>query len=92
MKMWEPIQALLDDPSDAIRLNALWILGTAVQNNPKAQAAVRPSLYTCYSTLTLYGSSSRPNPFRFCYGSSSQVELRHLRQPDQRPFIACLEP
>ncbi|KDQ16580.1 hypothetical protein BOTBODRAFT_107021 [Botryobasidium botryosum FD-172 SS1] len=39
LKMWEPIISLVSSPSDAIRLNALWVLGTAIQNNPKAQSA-----------------------------------------------------
>lgn len=38
--MWEPLIELLSSPSDAIRMNTLWILGTAIQNNPKAQTAV----------------------------------------------------
>ncbi|THH28769.1 hypothetical protein EUX98_g5422 [Antrodiella citrinella] len=41
LKMWEPLQALLTSPSssDAIQRQVLWIVGTAVQNNPSAQAA-----------------------------------------------------
>jgi hsp70-interacting protein len=40
--MWEPLQNLLIAPSssDAIKTNVLWIIGTAVQNNPAAQNAV----------------------------------------------------
>ncbi|TFK92156.1 nucleotide exchange factors-like protein [Polyporus arcularius HHB13444] len=39
LKMWEPLQALLTSPtsSEAIQRQILWILGTAVQNNPAAQ-------------------------------------------------------
>jgi hsp70-interacting protein len=40
MKMWEAIIKLLDSPEEDIQVNALWIMGTAVQNNPKAQEAV----------------------------------------------------
>jgi len=39
MNMWEPLIKLLESPSEAIKVNALWVLGTAVQNNPKAQEA-----------------------------------------------------
>ncbi|KAI0799606.1 nucleotide exchange factor Fes1-domain-containing protein [Irpex lacteus] len=41
LKMWEPLQNLLTAPSssDEIKTNVLWIIGTAVQNNPSAQNA-----------------------------------------------------
>ncbi|KAG8797582.1 hsp70 nucleotide exchange factor fes1 [Serendipita sp. 399] len=38
--MWELLLSLLDAPSEQIRLQTFWILGTAVQNNPKAQEAL----------------------------------------------------
>ncbi|OCH92567.1 nucleotide exchange factors-like protein [Obba rivulosa] len=39
LQMWEPLQALLTSPSstDDIKTQTLWIIGTAVQNNPAAQ-------------------------------------------------------
>ena len=42
MGMWPTIQSLLssDESSDAVRAAVLWIIGTAVQNNPAAQNAV----------------------------------------------------
>ncbi|KAH8077104.1 nucleotide exchange factors-like protein [Cristinia sonorae] len=41
LKLWEPLQRLLTSPSssDAIKRQVLWIVGTAVQNNPSAQAS-----------------------------------------------------
>ena len=44
LKMWEPLHSLLTSPnsSEAIQMQTLWILGTAVQNNPAAQNSVRP--------------------------------------------------
>jgi hsp70-interacting protein len=39
--MWEPLQDLLASPSDDMKVQALWVIGTAVQNNPAAQKAVR---------------------------------------------------
>ncbi|KAI0339130.1 nucleotide exchange factors-like protein [Trametopsis cervina] len=41
LKMWEPLQNLLVSPSssDEIKTIVLWIIGTAVQNNPSAQDA-----------------------------------------------------
>ena len=48
LKMWEPLQNLLTSPSssDEIQTQVLWIIGTAVQNNPSAQTAVR-SVVSC---------------------------------------------
>ncbi|KAI1790546.1 nucleotide exchange factors-like protein [Ganoderma leucocontextum] len=39
LKMWEPLQGLLVNPSSSeeIQRQTLWVLGTAVQNNPAAQ-------------------------------------------------------
>ena len=39
--MWELLQGLLATPSDDIKVQALWVIGTAMQNNPTAQRAVR---------------------------------------------------
>jgi hypothetical protein len=39
--MWEPLQGLLATSSDDIKVQALWVIGTALQNNPAAQKAVR---------------------------------------------------
>lgn len=42
MKMWQPLLGLLDPSASSPRLQtaALWILGTAIQNNPSAQNAL----------------------------------------------------
>ncbi|KDN47754.1 Fes1-domain-containing protein [Tilletiaria anomala UBC 951] len=40
MKMWPPLLTLLESPLPSIQLAAAWIVGTAVQNNDKAQMAV----------------------------------------------------
>jgi hsp70-interacting protein len=39
--MLEPLQDLLASSSEDIKVQALWVIGTAVQNNPAAQKAVR---------------------------------------------------
>lgn len=40
--MWEPLHALLINPasSSEIQTQVLWVLGTAMQNNPAAQHSV----------------------------------------------------
>ncbi|KAI3621633.1 adenyl-nucleotide exchange factor [Moniliophthora roreri] len=39
LKLWEPLHSLLtsDSSTDPIILQALWVIGTALQNNPSAQ-------------------------------------------------------
>ncbi|KAK7467606.1 hsp70 nucleotide exchange factor fes1 [Stygiomarasmius scandens] len=39
LKMWEPLHSLLtsDSSTDPVILQALWVIGTALQNNPAAQ-------------------------------------------------------
>ena len=43
LKMWDPLQKLLTSPTSTedIKVQAMWVMGTAVQNNPAAQNAVR---------------------------------------------------
>jgi hsp70-interacting protein len=38
--MWESLQDLLASSSEDMKVQALWVIGTAVQNNPAAQKAV----------------------------------------------------
>lgn len=42
LKMWDSLQFLLTsrNSSDEIKVQTLWIIGTAVQNNPSAQNSV----------------------------------------------------
>ena len=42
LKMWEPLHDLVGLPStpDSLKLQTLWVLGTALQNNPAAQFSV----------------------------------------------------
>ncbi|KAF8462501.1 armadillo-type protein [Russula ochroleuca] len=59
--MWEPLQDLLASPSDEMKVQALWVIGTAVQNNPAAQKAylaIDP-LPTILSYLSPLDSSSQ---------------------------------
>jgi hypothetical protein len=43
--MWEPLQGLLASSSDDLKTQVLWVIGTAVQNNPAAQKAVRYKIW-----------------------------------------------
>ena len=46
MGMWPDLQELLEAPgsSDKIQAAVIWIIGTAAQNNPAAQNAVRNTI------------------------------------------------
>ena len=37
--LWQPIYEFLDSPDSQTKLSALWVLGTAIQNNPRSQTA-----------------------------------------------------
>lgn len=39
LKLWQPIFDFLSDASPDMRIQACWVLGTAVQNNPRSQTA-----------------------------------------------------
>ena len=41
LRLWTPLVGQLDSPESAMRRMAAWCLGTAVQNNVKAQERVR---------------------------------------------------
>ncbi|EAU87822.1 adenyl-nucleotide exchange factor [Coprinopsis cinerea okayama7 len=42
LKLWEPLQSILtSDASKEIKVATLWVIGTAVQNNPAAQDVYR---------------------------------------------------
>ncbi|KAK9456320.1 armadillo-type protein [Dipodascopsis uninucleata] len=40
LRLWEPLIEQLINPSPVLRKMACWVIGTAVQNNPKSQAAL----------------------------------------------------
>ncbi|KAJ3716644.1 nucleotide exchange factor Fes1-domain-containing protein [Lentinula raphanica] len=39
LKMWEPLHGLLTSGPDSVTTHAIWVIGTALQNNPAAQDA-----------------------------------------------------
>jgi hypothetical protein len=46
LEMWEPLQNLLASPLEDLKVQALWVIGTALQNNPAAQKAVRQKIWS----------------------------------------------
>ncbi|KAH9476827.1 Hsp70 nucleotide exchange factor FES1 [Psilocybe cubensis] len=59
LKLWEPLQSLLTSNSSTseIRTQALWVIGTALQNNPSAQED-----YMLYNPLPILLSFLDPSP------------------------------
>lgn len=59
LKLWEPIQSLLtsEEASTDIKVHALWVIGTALQNNPSAQDA-----YLKYNPIPTLLSFLTPSP------------------------------
>ncbi|KAE9387262.1 Fes1-domain-containing protein [Gymnopus androsaceus JB14] len=39
LNLWEPLHALLTSGPDSVKAHAVWVIGTALQNNPAAQDA-----------------------------------------------------
>ena len=60
LKLWEPLHSILthESSTQAIKTQALWVVGTAVQNNPSAQDAVCQVLN--FTTFSADGLRSVP--------------------------------
>ena len=58
LQLWEPLQSLLtsDNSSQELKTAVLWIIGTALQNNPAAQDDVRTRLFQRFLGLADIGS------------------------------------
>ncbi|TFK36602.1 armadillo-type protein [Crucibulum laeve] len=66
LKLWEPLQSLLTSPDSTpeIKTQAIWVIGTALQNNPAAQ-----DIYLSYDPLPTLLSFLEPS-------TSSTVQTR----------------
>lgn len=51
LKLWEPLLKLVNDSVDEVARHALWVAGTAIQNNLKGQAAVSSPFLTLFLTV-----------------------------------------
>ncbi|KAI0292991.1 armadillo-type protein [Multifurca ochricompacta] len=76
LKMWEPLQDLLSSPSDNMKTQALWVIGTALQNNPAAQNAyfAHEPLPTVLSFLSPSTRSSRQLRSKAIYALSGLLK------------------
>ena len=48
LKLWKPLLSLLSSPHESLVAHTCWIIGTAVQNNLKAQGAVSQAQLSCH--------------------------------------------
>ncbi|KAK0473777.1 adenyl-nucleotide exchange factor, partial [Armillaria novae-zelandiae] len=88
LQMWAPLHALLtsDDSPDVIVLQALWVIGTALQNNPAAQdtyLAARP--LPALTAFLVPAAASAPIRSKALYALSGL--LKH-----NAPALAALAP
>ncbi|OCF33507.1 hsp70-like protein [Kwoniella heveanensis BCC8398] len=82
LKLWQPLLGLLSSPHPEIVAHTCWIIGTAVQNNLKAQAAlyINEAFPQILSTLT---TCSHPSSVRAkaTYALSSALKHWPLAAP-----------
>ncbi|KAJ7270633.1 armadillo-type protein [Mycena haematopus] len=69
LQMWSPLQSLVTSaPSSSIKMQALWVIGTALQNNPAAQDA-----YASHDPLPVLTSCLEPSA-----SSTSQIRSKAI--------------
>ncbi|ORX40046.1 nucleotide exchange factor Fes1-domain-containing protein [Kockovaella imperatae] len=76
LKLWEPILSLLSSPHETIVAHACWIIGTAVQNNIKAQSALyaHNALSQILTVISPSSSHSPATRSRATYALSSALK------------------
>jgi len=74
--IWEPLQGLLASPSDDLKTQTLWVIGTALQNNPAAQKAylALDPLPTVLSSLSPSARSSKQLRSKAIYALSGLLK------------------
>ncbi|KAF8192808.1 nucleotide exchange factor Fes1-domain-containing protein [Mycena galopus ATCC 62051] len=69
LQMWSPLQSLVTSaPTSSIKMQALWVIGTALQNNPAAQDA-----YASHDPLPVLTGCLEPSP-----SSTSQIRSKAI--------------
>lgn len=78
LQLWEPLISLLKDDDATIRKMALWVVGTAVQNNEKAQASFASRKHGFCEVLKLLSDDNEEVALKAIYALSSA--LGHCEQ------------
>lgn len=74
--LWPPLLGLLSAPQDAIIRAAAWVVGTAIQNNPKAQESFHS--HSPLPTLLSLISSTHPTSSSHSPSISSQTRSKSV--------------
>lgn len=73
MGMWPALLGLLDDESEVIRKMALWVVGTAVQNNPTSQKSLVSKPGSIDKVLQLLNDSDKEVRLKAMYAITSAI-------------------
>lgn len=95
MKMWETLIELSKSDEDEIKQYGLWIIGTAIQNNPKAQHTVNIGYYYFRILHSLRNPIPRSSIYHIThsltyYLSSHHLLVNQVLPQDLKPYIAFL--
>ncbi|KAF8628580.1 hypothetical protein AX17_005976 [Amanita inopinata Kibby_2008] len=87
LKMWEPLQSLLtaETSPPAVRTQALWVIGTALQNNPAAQDD-----YMQYHPLPVLLDFLTPSPSSTLQARSKAIYTLSGLLKHNAPAVECL--
>ncbi|KAG8677924.1 hsp70 nucleotide exchange factor fes1, partial [Ceratobasidium sp. 395] len=86
LKMWEPLLGLMRSPVIGVQRHAIWIMGTAVQNNSTAQAALLkrdpiPHLLSLLTSGDCAGSTR--SKVLYCLSGALKHNAEAVRQLDK---------
>ncbi|KAJ6578785.1 nucleotide exchange factor Fes1-domain-containing protein [Mycena vulgaris] len=86
LQMWSPLQALITSaPTSSIKMQALWVIGTALQNNPAAQDA-----YLAHDPLPVLASFLVPSPSSTAQTRSKAIYAMSGLLKHNAPAVAAL--
>jgi hypothetical protein len=91
LALWKPLHNLLQCPNttDSLKMRTLWVIGTALQNNPAAQLAVCPPSLDALCSLTngtmFLITVSRPRP----PSHTPQISIPHIKLC-RNPFTSSI--
>ncbi|KAJ7198747.1 nucleotide exchange factor Fes1-domain-containing protein [Mycena pura] len=86
LQLWSPLHSLISTaPTNALKMQALWVAGTAVQNNPEAQVA-----YLVHNPLPVLTSFLTPSPSSTAQTRSKAVYALSGLLKHNAPAVAAL--
>ncbi|KAJ7699299.1 nucleotide exchange factor Fes1-domain-containing protein [Mycena rosella] len=86
LQMWTPLQSLITSaPTSSIKMQALWVIGTALQNNPAAQDA-----YFAHDPLPVLAGFLTPSPSSTAQTRSKAIYTMSGLLKHNAPAVAAL--